>query len=184
MADDLRRWFSVHGSFYYLINGNERLLSRNKLEIRDLRAEVHPGKPDAVVIMMNPGSSHLIDPNIVIPEVHPNDADELVRLTLLPTKPDNAQYQIMRLMLLRTWTYVRVINLSDWKIADSSTFLSGYSSIRTNVHTIFHEVRQNELNRALDVDEVAPLICAWGQDLRILPLANMCFENQRQIVHT
>jgi len=49
---------------------------------------------------------------------------------IIPTKPDNAQYQIMRIMLLQKWEHVRVLNLSDLRNGNSGNFSIEYKELK------------------------------------------------------
>jgi len=60
-------------------------------------------RPDAVFIMMNPGSSKpLVEVNNHFPATSLNK----LAISLVPTKPDTTQYQVMRLMHYRWWQHV------------------------------------------------------------------------------
>jgi hypothetical protein len=64
--------------------------------------------PDAVFIMMNPGSSKpLVEVNN---RIHARAIHKLP-ISLVPTRPDTTQYQVMRLMHFLGWRHVRVLNI-------------------------------------------------------------------------
>lgn len=135
--------------------------------------------PDAVVIMMNPGSSRPIEEG---------DTDSLLMMPLpaefpkplVLTQPDNTQYQIMRIMVSRDWTHVRVLNISDLRDPKSSSFiaktkvLDGLSG--GDAHSLFSTVRKNEREDMLRRKPGAPFILGWGQDAGLIPLAKQCLS--------
>jgi hypothetical protein len=128
-ADVLKKQFSVFGHFYKLKLRGVLYPCRSVLEI--VANDVSTGdfsNPCAVVVMMNPGSSKPVDSNytekVHLPyEIRSNSWEK----ELVPTKPDPAQYQIMRLMLLVRWSHVRVINLSDLRNGNSGNFAEDFS---------------------------------------------------------
>ena len=107
-AEKLKEKFDVFGHFYDLKLGKEIFNCRSILEIVSKNLEYKmKGLPDAFVIMMNPGSSRPLDktysPNLFsVDDIFSNNWKK----EIVPTRPDNAQYQIMRLMLLNDWKYV------------------------------------------------------------------------------
>lgn len=173
-AKELKKKFSVYGHFYCNDMGNDVIFScRSVLEIVSTKITIHKediqnALPDAVVIMMNPGSS-------VPLEVKPCEvynAATIKNLTpeYVDTKPDTTQYQIMRLMLLKDWKHVRVINLSDLRTPKSSKLFKMLKSIDNDQHSIFAKTRTHELGKMLKRKEKAPVICAWGIDENLIPL--------------
>jgi hypothetical protein len=111
----------VLGHFYNIVVGAQRVRCRSALEI--VREELMPVRidaaPDAIVVMMNPGSSQ---PTDSVPE-EVELTRFLLTLKLVATKPDTTQYQIMRLMHYCGWDHVRVLNLSDLREASSASFV-------------------------------------------------------------
>jgi len=173
-AKDLKKKFSIYGHFYCNDMGNDgRFACRSVLEIVSknnliCKEDILNALPDAVVIMMNPGSS-------VPLEVKPCEvysAATIKNLTpeYVDTKPDTTQYQIIRLMLLKEWKHVRVINLSDLRTPKSSELFKVLKSIDNDQHSIFAKTRKNELGMMLKRKEKAPIICAWGIDNNLIPL--------------
>ena len=123
-ADELKRSFSVLGHFYDIEIAGKVFPCRSVLEIIYNAEETEASEvPDAVVIMMNPGSSRPLDMSY-IPKCY-SVSDVLGggwSRELIPARPDNAQYQLMRLMLLKKWKHVRVLNLSDLRNGNSGNF--------------------------------------------------------------
>lgn len=193
-ADKLKKSFRCYGHFYRLqVDGHDPLPCRSVLEITSLpREAVDAGAtapdlfkaghsalalPDAVVIMMNPGSSRPIEPG---------DTDRLLRMPmadpsakpLVLTRPDNTQYQIMRVMRARRWAHVRVLNLSDLRESKSPLFIALTQRLDRRVggkaHSLFCEKRADERALMLRRKPGAPLILGWGQSAGLLPLAEAC----------
>ncbi len=176
-AEVLKKKFSVYGHFYCNDMGNDgRLACRSVLEIvsknnSTCKEDILNALPDAVVIMMNPGSS-------VPLEVKPCEvysAATIKNLTpeYVDTKPDTTQYQIMRLMLLKEWKHVRVINLSDLRTPKSSELFKTLKKMKSLQHSIFSKKRKSELASRLARKKKAPVICAWGLDNSLLGLIDM-----------
>jgi hypothetical protein len=178
-AAKLQNCFSVQGHFYDVTLAAQRISCRSVLEI--VRRGSRPAHPDAVVIMMNPGSSKPLagDPEQL-------NAGQLppVRKRLVSARPDTTQYQIMRVMLHCDWDCVRVLNLSDLRESKSVRFAEQYRRLEADQqyrqHSIFCDARARELIQALRRRPLAPLICAWGISLRLDPLIGQCTRAIRQ----
>jgi hypothetical protein len=174
-AAELKKEFDVFGHFYSLKTPTETYLCRSSLEIIKKGISLDSpttAKADAIFVMMNPGSSRPL-----------NNPDELVvmesnisklKIELVPTKPDTTQYQLMRVMLIKNWNHVRVINLSDLRDPKSGSFIklsSQYAQInQSDSHSIFSNFRSNELIRKLDKKDTAPTVLAWGVSDDLDPL--------------
>ena len=195
-AAELKKIFRCYGHFYRLhVEGIEPLLCRSVLEITSLPREAvgagtDPNElfsnsdatrdlPDAVVIMMNPGSSRPIEDG---------DTDSLLTMPLpagfqkplVLTQPDNTQYQIMRIMVSRKWNHVRVLNISDLRDPKSPSFIARTQKLATlpggATHSLFCEVRIAERETMLRRKTGAPFILGWGQDAGLIPLAKQCLS--------
>jgi hypothetical protein len=195
-AAGLKKIFRCYGHFYRLhIEGTTPQLCRSVLEITSLPREAVGAKsdphdlfsrsgkelnlPDAVVIMMNPGSSRPIEEG---------DTDSLLTLPLpagfikplVLTQPDNTQYQIMRVMVSKGWNHVRVLNISDLRDPKSPSFIAKTKDLATlpggATHSIFCEERSAERNTMLRRKPAAPFILGWGQDAGLIPLAKQCLS--------
>lgn len=193
-ASELKKTFRCYGHFYRLnIPGIEPQLCRSVLEITSLPREAvgaasdpddlfsNPGEglnlPDAVVIMMNPGSSR---------PVEEGDTDSLLTMPLpagfpkplVLTQPDNTQYQIMRVMVSKHWKHVRILNISDLRDPKSPSFIAKTKTLDTlpggGAHSLFSKVRKNERDQMLRRKPNAPFILGWGQDAGLIPLAKQC----------
>ena len=133
--------------------------------------------PDAVVIMMNPGSSRPIETG---------DTDSLLSMPLpdgfnkplVLTQPDNTQYQIMRIMASKHWKHVRVLNISDLRDPKSPSFIARTRQLAAlpggDQHSLFSEARAEERKTMLRRKPGAPFILGWGQDAGLIPLAKQC----------
>lgn len=168
-AAELKNLYSVMGHFYDIsLNNKVRLKCRSSLEIlsREIAGNfsgVSRGLPDAVFIMMNPGSSRTV-------ETSPSSIRDVGAIsdckTFVQTRPDTTQYQVMRVMTRLGWQHVRVLNLSDLREPKSSVFATTFRSIELNygytAHSLFPPIRTQELTVELRRKVDAPLICAWG----------------------
>jgi hypothetical protein len=133
--------------------------------------------PDAVMIMMNPGSSRPIEDG---------DTDSMLTMPLpagfqkplVLTQPDNTQYQIMRIMVSKDWKHVRVLNISDLRDPKSPSFIAKTKVLAElpggNAHSLFSKVRKSERETMLRRKPGAPFILGWGQDAGLIPLAKQC----------
>jgi len=206
-AAELKKTFRCYGHFYRLnIEGTEPLLCRSVLEITSLpREAVGAGTdpddlfssrenyhtcasvikekalslPDAVVIMMNPGSSRPIEDG---------DTDSLLDMPLpagfkkplVLTQPDNTQYQLMRIMVSKHWKHIRILNISDIRDPKSPSFIARTKALDGieggGRHSLFSEARSNERANMLKHKPGAPLILGWGQDTGLIPLAKQCLD--------
>ena len=168
-ARELKKCYSVMGHFYDIsLDGAVHLNCRSSLEILSLVnaddfRDVCRGLPDAVFIMMNPGSSRPLDK---LPSSIRDIRAISDRKTFVKTRPDTTQYQVMRVMARLGWQHVRVLNLSDLREPKSSVFSSRFQSIEAShgytAHSLFSPIRTPELTRELHRKVDAPLICAWG----------------------
>lgn len=159
-ADTLKKNFEVLGH-YYQVSGKPQ---RRLLEIRRHTAKNELRKDtvyDALVIMMNPGGSR------------PKSPGSAYHAELVPAHPDTTQYQIMRVMEACGWNFVRVINLSDTCEPKSKVFLPQLNNQPTK-RSIFDLQRAGELKELLSAAK--NVICAWGMDKRLTPLANKALQ--------
>ncbi len=195
-AAELKKLFRCYGHFYRLkCAGSAPLLCRSTLEITSLPceavgADADPGDlfgdadaerslPDAVVIMMNPGSSRPIaegDTNSLLTIPLPDDFQK----PLVLTQPDNTQYQLMRIMVSKGWNHLRILNISDIRNPKSTSFIARTKALEGlkngGAHSLFSKVRKNERERMLERKPSAPFILGWGQDIGLVPLAKQCMS--------
>lgn len=165
-ADDLKRLFSVYGHFYDLEINGQTFKCRSVLEIVSKSSDSVSGStPCAVVVMMNPGSSKpenfaYAPKKYTVSQIASGNWEK----DIIPARPDNAQYQIMRLMLLQGWKHVRILNLSDLRNGNSGQFSIDFQKASsldaTNPHSLTNKQRQREL---LDYcSQSKTVIAAWG----------------------
>lgn len=163
-AKELKQKYQVFGHFYDLTICDTTLNCRNTLEIR--RNKTLEEIPDIIVIMMNPGSSKPLDEKHVVKNYRFEGYLKEKNFTLIPTKPDSAQYQIMRLMELNNWNFVRILNLSDLRNGNSSNFKKEFKKAldidTSSPHCITHPKRKKELKNAL-ISKTNKIIAAWGE---------------------
>ena len=148
----MREEFLVTGHFY-MTNGYK---FRKTLDICTAGNEL--GKPDLMVVMMNPGSSRPV-----------NGVDD--SRTSMVAIPDKTQDQIMKVMITAGFEYARVLNLSDLRTSNSNELYEFLQSSNSNMveHSIFHPGRESEYAE-LFVNNV-PVIYAWGVHEALKPLA-------------
>ncbi len=169
-AESLKNDFEVKGEFYRLDRGEkEALVCRRRVEICLKNSAGKSTQPDAVAVLMNPGSIRFAAPTeeVSLPQIT-NAARLPMRDTHLKSlKPDNTQYQLMRLMRQMGWERLRLINLSDLCDANSDSFARLYRELNDDSqadaipHSLLHLSRANELKRLLKADH---LILAWGSN--------------------
>lgn len=181
-AKELKREYGVFGHFYSVeLASKEVVECRSVLEIvsHDQTPEDHSELsdrwPDAVFIMMNPGSSKPLDE--VTNEIRASAIHKLP-ISLVPTKPDTTQYQVMRVMHFRGWQHVRVLNLSDLRSPKSGEFIKTFQRLEREdefeSHSIFSDHRANELSLKLPRSKNVPLVLAWGISDKLTPLVDRC----------
>lgn len=181
-AEQLKSKFGVFGHFYsVLVAPKKSIQCRSVLEIVESAhapkktAVLSSRKPDAVFIMMNPGSSRPLAE--VDNRIHAKAIHELA-ISLVPTKPDTTQYQVMRVMHYCEWRHVRVLNLSDLRCPKSDVFFKQFKGLEEDhlfdAHSVFSDRRANEL--ALKLTSGIPVIRAWGVSPHLDPLIDRCLS--------
>ena len=181
-ADELKSKFDVFGHFYSVQVAPKKVVEcRSVLEIVESvhapqkTAVLSIRKPDAVFIMMNPGSSRPlaeVDNGIHAEAIHD------LTISLVPTKPDTTQYQVMRVMHYCEWRHVRVLNLSDLRCPKSGVFFKQFKGLEEehlfDAHSVFSDRRTDEL--ALKLTGGIPVIRAWGVSPHLDPLIDRCIS--------
>jgi len=160
---DLGQHFEVLGHFYSIeIPGITPRECRDILEIRS-RTGFEIGLPDAVFVMMNPGSSKPISGGYGL--LTPDKISEMTS-DLTQAEPDKTQYQVMRVMHCSGWGHVRVINLSDLHETKSREFVRLYKKLEgergVTAHSVFSPQRTHQLHGHLLRKPGAPIVLAWG----------------------
>ena len=160
-----------YGHYYNLMTtDNDHFPCRSVLEI----TTEHPSKPkmllnqppDAVVVMMNPGSSEPeqeMEPQILNPE------DILPHCRLVPARPDDTQGQIVEIIRRMNYSHIRVLNLSDIREPKSSRFFQTICQGRfmqnnhiQAPHSIFSQNRLAELQYRMNPRSKI-IIAGWGK---------------------
>jgi hypothetical protein len=178
-AGELKTIFDVFGHFYDLQISGTIFNCRSSLDIFS-KEITNPTNalPDAVVVMMNPGSSRPLDKAYVPKVFNTEEISVSWGKETIPTRPDNAQYQIMRVMLLQRWKHVKVINLSDLRNGNSEAFSQAFENAslldKTNPHCITHPSRRHELLESIKTKDNGPIIAAWG-NVEVLRESANCF---------
>ncbi len=183
-AKELKLSYGVFGHFYSVeLASKEVVQCRSVLEIASKShtpsdySELSAIRPDAVFIMMNPGSSRpLVEVNNRIRA----RAIHKLPISLVPTKPDTTQYQVMRLMHFREWRHVRVLNLSDLRSAKSAEFIKLFQRLEDESdfesHSVFSDARTEELSFKLPKRRKTLLVLAWGISDKLTPLIDRCMS--------
>ena len=183
-AKDLKQQFGVYGHFYSVeLPSQEIVQCRSVLEIasHDITSSDHNDlssfQPDTIFIMMNPGSSK---PLVEVNNRVRAKAIRNLRTSLVPTRPDTTQYQVMRLMHFRQWQHVRVLNLSDLRSPKSAEFIKTFERLEQEdefeAHSIFSDARAEELTIKLSNSRKTSLVLAWGISDKLSPLIERCLS--------
>jgi hypothetical protein len=181
-AQELKDNYDVFGHFYSVDVAPRKVVDcRSVLEIvekahaPEKTAVLSNRKPDAVFIMMNPGSSRPLA--VVNNRIHAKAIHKLP-ISLVPTKPDTTQYQVMRIMHYCEWRHVRVLNLSDLRCPKSGVFVKQFKVLEEDfsfdAHSVFSERRKDEL--ALKLISGVPVVRAWGLRPHLDPLIERCLS--------
>ena len=181
-AEELKKSYDVFGHFYSVeVAPKEIVECRSVLEIvekahaPEKTSLLSNRKPDAIFIMMNPGSSRPLAE--VNNRIHADAIHEL-SISLVPTKPDTTQYQVMRLMHFCEWRHVRVLNLSDLRCSKSGEFCKQFKRLEEEAsfdsHSIFSARRKDELRLKLTKHNAIPVIRALGVSPKLDPLIERC----------
>lgn len=187
-AKELKNNFVVVGNFYDLEIEPEQIIPcRNVLEIYakeyyrtlDHDGSLFFGEPDALFIMMNPGSSEPKQDGFIPPVLSAADlSNQLLGQQIVIAKPDTTQYQLMRLMVKMNWQHVRVLNLSDIRQAKSIEFIKQVRRLDNPIHSIFSPERSRELSCATkNLRPKAPIVCAWGVNEKLRDLSILCRQS-------
>jgi hypothetical protein len=183
-AHRLKKVFEVFGHFYSvnLISG-EKIDCRSVLEIvtkQEKPSDIDrllEASPDAIFIMMNPGSSR---PLVEVQNIISGGSINQLVASLVPTKPDTTQYQVMRVMHYCGWKHVRVLNISDIRDPKSGSFVNRYIDIENktgfSAHSLFSDNRSVEFRRRLHRKPDAPIVCAWGVSPDLDTLIERCLN--------
>jgi len=180
--------FDCYGHFYRIVDNDSKLeCCRSVLEIvtkttkvKDL-VDLSMGKPDLLVIMMNPGSSKPEDLNYHGEEIRADSFKiDFKKKVLVKAEPDDTQYFIKQIMLKKKFKHSRIMNLSDIRLVNSNElnkrirYFEKYTE--NQVHSIFSKERRIELQFALNINQGVPVILAWGRNSFRKKYAKMALE--------
>lgn len=184
--EQLEKEYIAFGRFYILnYNNGQKRKCRSLLEIfnrEDCSKLKGTDKFDAVFIMMNPGSGK---PKVEYKQHDKNvnqvKSCELNKIKLVEADPDDTQYQVMRVMRVKGWKYVRVINLSDYINPKSENFYpmikEALSFDREFIHSIFSNERKKEIDRVFKSENKFKVIAAWGVNTKLGKLIKLALAN-------
>lgn len=174
-AEGLKKEFAVFGHFYDRKFNNSVIPCRETLEIISLESVPYDfqalpqTQAELIVVMMNPGSSKPASKSYT-PIVISRASDINKKRYIVEAKPDNAQYQIMRFMLINGWSHARILNLSDLRQPKSTVFMKTWPTLSES-HSIFSKSRRKSLNEL--IGEPEQILLAWSQEKSLFPLAEM-----------
>ena len=183
-AEKLKKKFEVFGHFYSIgLAQGEQIDCRSVLEIvttkdkpRDINRLLKRAA-DAIFIMMNPGSSLPLEP---ANNFFSKKQVGAMCASLVKTRPDTTQYQVMRVMHYCSWSHVRVLNLSDLRNPKGGAFAAQYRDIEDRTgftaHSLFSGERTGELASHLNRKSHSPVVCAWGVSPDLDPLIERCLD--------
>lgn len=156
-ANVLNQIYLTEGAFYQIeLEGKSyscRVLAR--ICKRGSNANI----ADALVVMVNPGSSQPTDQEYVIPPYNKN----LMEIPMVEANSDQTQHQLMRLMEARGWDMIYIINLSDLidgNLASFQEILKTFSTHENNEHSIFSPNRREQIKHLFSDDTI--IIAGWG----------------------
>lgn len=183
-APKLKQIFDVYGHFYNLNLSNSILECRSILEIRR-KWQKKMDTPDIIVMMMNPGSSTPINKKYKPNTFSKDGYNKIAAKEIVPARPDNTQYQIMRLMQLNNWDFVRILNLSDLRNGNSGNFQTEFRAAikldNSNPHCITHIDRRKELSNCVK-SKSNKIIAAWGDIAELKEAAETILELNNKII--
>ena len=174
-ADYLKTKYVCYGHFYNLKIDNSIYKCRSVLEIinkKHTKLDFQNKKSDIVVIMMNPGSSKPLS-DIELKTYDKNTINFSKNYVL--TRPDNTQYQIMRVMEDKKVGHARVINISELIETKSVNLVKLVNSLENkDVHSIFSSLRTTELKHYFSLNKSKCIIAGWGRNKDLINLYNLC----------
>ncbi|MDN3956171.1 hypothetical protein [Sporolactobacillus laevolacticus] len=171
---ELLEEFEVEASFYNVKISDRVFECRSQARIK--RIGFSSNKLDAIFILCNPGSC---DPLMkeMVPVLDPRrEAAPFIKANSDPT-----QEQIMRLMKIKHWNLISIINLSDLcsgNLADFKTKLKDAISLSFTYHSIFSNERENELKKLLQFNPSVQLIAGWGTEPFIKTMVEKVFQHK------
>jgi hypothetical protein len=96
-------------------------------------------------------------------------------------KPDDTQYQIVKLMKMKGWKKAVVLNLFDKCNVNSGEVIEHYTTSKNKKEhlkeSVFHEDRREELDSIFNLsDDKAPIVIGWGVNNDLLKIKKAIFN--------
>lgn len=167
--------FEVEASFYNVKLGDVVFECRNQARIK--RKGFTTEKFDAIFILCNPGSCEPIM-KAAVPYLDPRRAEA----PFIRANSDQTQEQIMRLMKIKQWNQVNIINISDLcsgNLTDFTKILTDAENASFTYHSIFSDERREELLRILKSNSKGFVISGWGTNSIIKAGANKVLQHNQ-----
>lgn len=171
---ELLKEFEVEASFYNVKIGDRVFECRNQARIK--RIGFSSDKLDAMFILCNPGSCDPLKKE-AIPVLDPRK-DEA---PFIKANSDPTQEQIMRLMKIKQWNLISIINLSDLcsgNLEDFRTKLKDAINNSFTYHSIFSNEREDEIKKLLKSNPSIEVIAGWGAEAFIKNMANEVIQHK------
>lgn len=191
--------FIYFGHFYRQNIDLEEYSCRSTLEIVSLRDQTlagealqNPGalldnqQPDAVIVMLNPGSSRPCDDQAPSNCISPSDINPDARSNLILTRPDPTQRKIEKVMACLQLNHVRVLNLFDIREPESKKLID---RVRESLdlgsgrhldedpeikpYSIFSDERSSEFTSRFNATN--RIVIAWGREARAKNFYRKCY---------
>ena len=194
--------FIYYGHFYRLSLDGEVYHCRSTLEIiRSCNqtlsedAAQSPGEfllnrqPNAVFVMLNPGSSRPCDGRLGNEITNPCQINNDARSNLVLACPDDTQQAVEKVMTGKQFDHARVLNLFDIRKRNSNKLIRKIRSsigLRARQHipdppeiksySIFSCERRSELGSRLNAENRQMVIAAWSTKDALKPFFKRCFQ--------
>ena len=160
-AATLKTMFEVQAQFYQTMFKNELRLCRSYARLKRI-GSCEQDKDDALLVMINPGSCRAMNSEAAVVQTSNRQQfqSNLKSLELADSYPDPAQYQLMRLMEIRNWKSIGIINLFDLVDANSKDFFNQIQDSEPSIISLTHPWRSDELNFRISKSNL--VILGWG----------------------
>lgn len=181
---ELKKNFMVTGRFYtieYDTGRTEECLSM--LEIR--RINNLTASNDGVIVVMNPGKSKPVDASYKIRNLKARNFEsrQVLAIPLVPIKPDNTEYEIMKIMETNGLNCMKMIHLSDLREPKCELFYPKIESLglsdKDNIHSIFSKERKEELEDVFSPSTNLMVILSWGVNNKLKNLITLATESDK-----
>lgn len=192
--EELRAMHRCYGHFYTLkVSSAVIVPCRSVLEIVKASSDLKEvqmlstRKPNATVIMMNPGGSEPLEPRESEDIIEAENFNIKFRGKLLAdASPDETQDRIMNVMAVLGWEHVRILNLSDVREVDSDFLdrhLDQFNVINdSSIHSIFSDARSGERTAAFCGNNTPLIMLGWGTKQYLKPAARYALHYINQVL--